>query len=410
MSFLVIDASSSGVAGDMLIAAFLNFKNMSFRDNFCNTFNEHLSRLDPDFNCEWHLVEKNGISGIQMITEAKKRFSIEKLKEFIPELSQKLSLNSYSQSLAETAFNCIVEAEKEVHNIKNENSTLHLHELATLDTMFDLLGFAYLYQELDLVKFKTIILPIAAGGGTITISHGATGVPTPATISILKKSNLYVKGGPIENELFTPTGAAILSTLNSKSELFLPIMRIKQSGLSYGTKYFDKKGVSGLRVLIGEPPESFIHDEVKIIETNVDDVDGEILGYLFELLYDKQLVLDLSIVNTITKKNRPGFLIKAIVLPENAEKVIRTLVEELGTLGIRISTSSRHVIPRDIQKKSVSIDNKTEMIHLKLGLLGKNVVSEKVEYEDIKRIAKKKKLTLKEARKLIYSELSNRDE
>ena len=410
MSLIVIDASSSGAAGDMLIAAFLSLKDKIFRESFCNLFNDHLSRLDPDFHCEWRSVKKNGILGLQIRTKANKKFSAIQLKTILTELCDELSLNAESRLYAETAFQNILEAEKEVHNIKEEGEIHHLHELATIDTIFDIVGFFYLFQQLNLVESELVILPIAVGGGAIKIAHGKTAVPAPATTAILKKGNIFIKGGPIEGELLTPTGAAILTSLKGRKDIFLPLMEINQVGLSFGLKFIDLDEVSGLRVIVGSRSESFIHETINIIETNVDDIDGETIGFIFELLYEKRLVLDLSIINVLTKKNRPGFLIKAIVLPENTDEVTKILTKELGTLGIRVLSSIRHKIPRDIKSRSIMIDEDFETIRIKQAFLGDKIISEKLEFEDIKRIAKKKNLTLKETRKLIYSRLNMNDE
>ncbi|MHA2347454.1 MAG: nickel pincer cofactor biosynthesis protein LarC2, partial [Candidatus Hodarchaeales archaeon] len=245
---------------------------------------------------------------------------------------------------------------------------------------------------------------------TIKIAHGEVSIPAPATSEIIREGKLQIVGGPIEGELLTPTGAALLASLNATAITHYPLIQIQKIGRSFGTRKTDQKFLSSLQIIQGSSPFSLEKEEITVLETNVDDVDGETLGYLFDILYEKNLVLDLAIISTISKKNRPGYLIHSIVEPSKANDVIKILSRELGTLGVRVSSGFRHIIPRKIKTYQIDIKSGLEQVQYKQGFIGSEIISEKIEFEDLKRLALKEGITLKEMRKRIFSEIEKQDD
>ena len=410
MSLIVLDPTTSGASGDLLIASLLDLQEEGFRTEFCKLFQNLLLKYDPDFQVEWFSVKRQGFSGTQIQTSAKKRFTPTEMREIMEELSKELELSSESYKIAFNALTHLIEAEKKVHGHLNQPEDLHFHELALIDTVFDIIGFVYLLEKLVSLDSEINILPIAVGGGVIKIAHGTVSVPTPATKEIISRGGLLIKGGPVDGELLTPTGASLLSSLNPTSLDYLPLMKIQRIGRSFGTRQYKGDTVICFQIIQGSKPSTLIKEEINILETNVDDIDGETLGYLFDLLFEKKLVLDLSIHNTITKKNRPGFLIRAIIAPLKTLEVSTVLSQELGTLGVRILPGFRHIVPRKQTSHSIEVMNGKETVQLKRGFVDSKLISEKVEYEDLKRIAREKKIPLREVRKRVLSEIRKADE
>ena len=268
MSILIIDPSTSGAAGDLLVAALLNTQKESFRDEFCKLFQRTMCNFDPDFEIRHTIVPKKGFEGSQIRTVAKKKFSPDKLLHIIKEVSNQLTLSLKTQEMAIKTLELLIAVEKHVHGIKSSNE-LHFHELATIDTIFDIVGFFYLFDYLDLHNNIIYILPIAVGGGKINISHGIVTVPTPATLEIIRRGQLIIKGGPIEGELLTPTGASILTSLKATPIEFIPVIQINSIGRSFGTREYSGNFVGSFRIIMGTQPSMMINEEINILETNI---------------------------------------------------------------------------------------------------------------------------------------------
>lgn len=410
MSLVIIDPTTSGAAGDLLIASLLDTQREAFRTEFCQKFQNLLVEYDSDFHLKWLSVQKQGISGTQVQTYAIKKFSPQEMHEIINNLSIQLSLTPESRNIAFNALTILIEAEKKVHGLNKQSEPLHFHELALIDTVFDIVGFAYLWEQLGFIQMKTKILSIALGGGLVKIAHGKVSVPSPATTEIIRQTGLLVKGGPIAGELLTPTGAALLASLKATPINYLPLMYIHEIGRGFGTREYEKGTLTCLKIIQGSQPSTLLKEEINILETNVDDVDGETLGYLFDVLFEENLILDLSIINTVSKKNRPGFLIRAIVEPSKSLQVTTILIRELGTLGVRVLPGFRHVVPRKQTSHQIKVMNELETVHLKRGFVDSELISEKVEYNDLKRIAQQKGVSLREIKKRILSEIHKQDE
>ncbi len=254
------------------------------------------------------------------------------------------------------------------------------------------------------------------GGGTVKTAHGILPIPAPATSKILERSNLVVSNGPIDEELVTPTGVALLTNLNPKIAPYE--MKLKKLVYSTGQKEFGNF-LNILRLFYGETKDTNSKGEhdlfqkylepITILETNVDDISGELIGNFIKNL-EQEDILDVQIVPSITKKNRPGHIIKVLCRPDNKYILIKKMIDELGTLGVRFNTINRVCVDRKIEKKKIEINGKIYELKCKISsYISKNrkkIVNIKPEYEDLKNISKDSGYTIKEIKLLVLSKLN----
>jgi hypothetical protein len=245
-------------------------------------------------------------------------------------------------------------------------------------------GVAIALDDLSLFEEEIICMPIAVGGGNITFSHGVMSNPASAILEILKNSSLFIHGGLVKDELTTPTGASIITNLSKKSVDYYPFMKIKSIGYGAGKKNYDDFS-NVLKIIQGETKNDLQIDHVKILETNVDDVSGEILGNLINKLMDKG-AKDVSIYNGITKKGRPTNLISVICDDHSVQELIDIMIEETGTLGIRVMESNRYTIPRMIHTIKIILDGKEFLIRYKVSS-NRDLVNFKIEFDDLQHVS-----------------------
>lgn len=330
-------------------------------------------------------------------------------------LGRKRSVNSYknivstiedsglSKEIIQNAlsvFEKIANAEAKVHG--EPKASLTFHELGALDTIGDLVGSSIAF--LDIHPDIVISTPISVGSGFVDTEHGLLPVPAPATVEILKNTSLLSQGGPFASasELLTPTGAAIFAHFVQRSEPFLPRMRIEKTGYGAGSKDLPMPNV--LRASLGEIEESLslLRDEVEVLETNVDNVTGEVLGNLIEVLMAEG-AKDVAIVPAQMKKGRTGHIIKVITAPQDVPRMAYRIMEETGSLGVRVmQVRHRFIADREEKKVKVRITGVEREVGMKIGRDAKgNLLNVAAEFEDAKRVAKELKMPLKEVIKLV---------
>ena len=278
----------------------------------------------------------------------------------------------------------LANAESRVHDIAIED--VHFHEVGNYDTIADIVGAAYIINKLNL-KDNCLYRPINVGSGFVETEHGLLPVPAPATAEILKGLEIFFSD--IKEELTTPTGAAIIKYINPK--LAKKSFIIKE--ISYGAGDKDLELPNVLRVFEIES----INDDVVLLETNIDDIPAEILGYLYEVLEGK--VRDLHFIPTYMKKNRPAYTVRAIVDRNKANEVAKIIMRETGTLGVRIFDIER--ITADREFKTIKLFD--ESVKIKIGKVDDDIISQKPEFEDLKKIAKKYGIPLKDLYNIIFS-------
>jgi len=257
-------------------------------------------------------------------------------------------------------FELLGEAEASVHGTALEETAFH--EVGADDAIADVVGAALLVADLDVERVVTT--PVATGGGEVTTSHGTYPVPPPAVVAVAERADWSLRGGPVDRELLTPTGAAVLAHL-AEGVNSLPDLRVSASGYGAGGYNLpDRPNV--LRALVGESRSGLTKDSITVLETNLDDATPETLGGLQQRLTDAG-ARDVTVLPATMKKSRPGHLVKVIVKPEDAERVARRLAEETGTLGVREhGAGHRWVAAREVVTATVLVDGDRHEVDVKV--------------------------------------------
>lgn len=261
---------------------------------------------------------------------------------------------------AEAVFRLLGRAEADVHG--TDLAETHFHEVGADDAIADVVGACLLFDDLGVDQVVTT--PVFAGGGEVTMSHGRYPVPAPAVVNVASEADWELRGGPVDAELLTPTGAAILARFAQGVES-LPPMRVEGSGYGAGSRDLgDRANV--LRATVGEQQGGLVRDDIRVLETNLDDASPELLGSLQRSLKDAG-ARDVTVLPATMKKSRPGHLVKVIVRPADAQAVARRLAVETGTLGVReASVGHRWVAERSFEVAELDIDGERYEVTVKV--------------------------------------------
>lgn len=304
---------------------------------------------------------------------------------------EEMGLDAAVEEDALAAFRLLGAAEAGVHG--NDIADTHFHEVGADDAIADITGTAALLATLDIDRVVTA--PVATGTGEVDTSHGTYPIPAPAVVEIANRSGLQLKGGPLEAELLTPTGAALLGSVGQPVQR-LPPMTVDAIGYGTGTHTFpDRPNV--LRTIIGERQGELSKEPIAILETHVDDTTPEIIGHLQQRLRDVG-AYDISTMPLTMKKSRPGHVIRVIASPADEARIARVLAEETGTLGVRIIPSAhRWVATREIISTDVVLQGSTYAIDVKIARDEEDTVLDcSAEYADAARVADLTSLPVRE--------------
>ena len=309
----------------------------------------------------------------------------------VVEIVDGLDLPARVAADARAIFEILGEAEAAVHGTDLDDT--HFHEVGADDAIADVVGACLLLDDLGVDRVVTT--PLSTGGGEVAMSHGTYPVPTPAVVEIAERADWAFRGGPVDAELLTPTGAAILAHVAEGVDR-LPSLRVDASGYGAGGYDFaDHPNV--LRAVLGDGEGGLQRDEITVLETNLDDAPPEVLGGLQERLADAG-ARDVSIVPLTMKKSRPGHLVKVIVKPEDADRVAQRLAEETGTLGVREhGAGHRWVASREVETATVAVDGEPYDVNVKLATDADGTVYDvSAEYDDALAVARETDLPVRE--------------
>jgi uncharacterized protein (TIGR00299 family) protein len=319
-------------------------------------------------------------------------------------LCDSLGLEQRAKVFALESLKTIISAEAATHG--EDYDSVHLHEASSIDTLADLAGCATALQDLGLFGIKIFSTKVAIGGGLLKFSHGTVPNPAAAILEIFKRKQFALIGGQTESELTTPTGAAMLVNLAQGSVSYYPSIMPEKIGYGAGTKKF--KGFANVvRLLIGVSGIEAARDTVCVVETNVDDASGELIGNLVERLTD--ITKDVTVIPGTTKKSRPAYLIR--IISENAQlnNVLQVLFSESGTLGARVQEVERFVLPRAILTVPVTVSGNTFNVHVKVAKdSAGRMISAKPEFEDVKIIASRCQISVKRAMELVSADVTQK--
>ena len=299
-------------------------------------------------------------------------------------------------AMARKVFFRMNAAEETVHG-----AHVHFHEVGADDAIADVIGACTALAALQVDGVA--VLPVAVGSGTVTSTHGTMPVPAPATAEILKNSGLKIIAGTGEGELCTPTGAALLAEFSTIAPKDLGAYTILATGYGAGTRD-PKDAPNVLRVMLAETTAA-AEDTVDILETNVDDVSGEVIGEVLNRLMAAG-ARDASAAPVLMKKGRPGYLVSVIAMPKDSPALAEKMAEELGTLGIRcLPAVHRFVADRTTGTVEVTIAGHTKAIPVKYGLIRGKVYTAKPEFDAANTWAKELGLPVRDVLRAVQAAL-----
>ena len=240
--------------------------------------------------------------------------------------------------LAKKIFSIVAEAESQAHGVPVEQ--VHFHEVGALDSIADIVGAAVLIDDLDITE--CVVTGLSEGQGRVRCQHGEIPVPVPAVANIARKWQIPLSPSGVQGEMVTPTGIAIAAALRTRRELPAKY-RIVGVGSGVGKREFPHANI--LRAMLIEE-ENSPQTGVWMLEANIDDASGEMLGYAMEKLLEAG-ALDVHYIPCFMKKNRPGWLLRVMVSGELVEKTEELIFRHTTTIGLRKSPLTRSCMERE---------------------------------------------------------------
>ncbi|MDK2973741.1 MAG: pyridinium-3,5-bisthiocarboxylic acid mononucleotide nickel chelatase [Methanofollis sp.] len=277
---------------------------------------------------------------------------------------------------AKRVFQRIADAEESVHG-----HAPHFHEVGADDAIADVIGACTALESLHVDAVA--VTPVAMGSGEVTAAHGRMPVPAPATLAVLRGSGLAAVFGGGEGELCTPTGAALLAEFSTVRPDEIGAARVCAVGYGAGSRDpADAPNV--LRAVLLEGAVGAQRDEVDILETNVDDVTGEVLAHCMDALFAAG-ARDVSAIPAVMKKGRAGHLVRVVSLPADVALLSRILARELGTLGVRcIPSVHRPAAVRRVVRVAAEVAGERREVAVKVAAIDGEVFSVKAESDEVR--------------------------
>lgn len=392
MKILYIECSM-GVAGDMLMGALYELLNDEDRKKFTDKMNSlgieglHVEAV-PSVKC--------GINGTHMNVTVDGHEELESHHSehhhhhgaSMHDIRHVIDAAGISENVKKNAvevYECIAQAESRVHGKSADE--IHFHEVGSKDAMADVIGCCML---IDIIGADRIVVsPVTTGFGNVRCAHGILPVPAPATALIL--NDVPLRAGNIEGELCTPTGAALVKHYADEFGN-MPQMTVSRIGYGMGTKDFD--AANCVRVFVGIQATRTAKTIVQLC-CNIDDMTAEELGYAAELLMDEG-ALDVYTTAIGMKKSRPGTLLTVMCREEDRERIAGLIFRNTTTLGMRVYHCERMILERS-----------EKTLHTEFGDVrckeasGYGVVRSKLEYDDVRRLAKSSGRSIREIRDII---------
>ena len=367
----------SGVSGDMILGALID-AGLDIRE-----LESELGMLKiSGYKIKTEQTARKGISGTKFSVDIIKQNARRRLKDIV-EIADQSDLDDDIKDLSKKTFKELATVEAKLHGKSIEE--IHFHEVGGLDSIIDVIGSFIGIKKLGIEA--TYSSKVHVGTGFLECRHGVLPVPAPATLELLKGIPIYSKG--IEAELATPTGVCILKTL-SKGFGIMPKMKVEKVGYGAGSRDLEIPNL--LRVYVGESDEGgYEEDEAIRIETNIDDMNPQLLAYASEILL-KQGALDVFMIPIFMKKNRLGTMLSVLTTRDKLDDILATIFTETTTLGVRIHHLERKKLSREIVLMKIRFGD----VKVKIGKIGNQITNIAPEYESCKEIAVKQGIPLKD--------------
>jgi uncharacterized protein (TIGR00299 family) protein len=380
----------AGVSGNMILGGLLALG--VDRDELVRG----LRALAPnDFELSIESVNRSGISA----THVKVSVPDEKRHRHLSDIEKIISNADLSEAVQRRAiaiFRRLAEAEAKVHGIGVEK--VHFHEVGALDAIVDIVGASVGFEMLGIERF--ICSKVHVGSGFVEIAHGKYPIPPPAVAELLEGIPFY--STEITGELATPTGVAIISTV-SDSFGVMPEMIVERTGYGAGTREYEKFP-NVLRMMIGETAGASTAksgaQELIMLETNIDDLSPQILGYVMERAFELG-ALDCWFTPIQMKKNRPAAMLSVLCEPGSKTVLTDLIYTETSTLGIRVKPVERECIEREI----ITVETVYGLIDIKIGTIDGRVVNAMPEYDHVRIAALQNGIPFKNVREAALAAL-----
>ncbi len=364
----------TGISGDMCLGAFVDLGVDIER------IKKELRKLPvKGYTITATRQRRQGIAGTRFRVKTS-RATRQRTYEDIKRLIEKSGLSAEVKRLSLEIFKNLAKAESKVHAVALKK--VHFHEVGAVDSIVDVVGTAVAVTSLGSVRVRSSAIPL--GSGWVKTEHGRLPVPAPATLELAR--GLPVVPSPINSELTTPTGAAIIKTL---VEGFggIPPMTVEATGYGIGGKNF-KEAPNLVRIIMGE--EDVKGENLVQMETNIDDMSPQIAGHLMERLL-KAGALEVFFTPVQMKKSRPGVLLTILTEQKKRGELLDIVFSESTTIGVR----SHPVERRCLERKLVKVKTRWGTVRVKVSLKDGKPVNLQPEYEDCKALAEKRKVPLK---------------
>jgi pyridinium-3,5-bisthiocarboxylic acid mononucleotide nickel chelatase len=376
----------SGISGDMFLGALID---AGLELDFLQS---ELAKLKlKNFTLRSYKKQEQAISATRLEIEADGP-ETDRSWQTLRKLIARSSLSETVKEKSLQVFTCLAQAEGKIHNCPADD--VHFHEVGGLDSIIDIIGSVVGLEFFGIEHLVTSPLPMPRGW--VRSRHGMLPLPPPAVCEIL--ADVPVHGTEIDQELVTPTGAALLKALSSDFGSF-PAMRITKIGYGAGSYTLPGDIPNLFRLVIGTPRTVLESQEVEIIETNLDDWSPESYPYLSEQLFSLG-ALDVSLIPMHMKKGRPGFLLQVITDPARALQIKNCMLTETTAIGLRFRRESRMTLPR--QKGAVPTAWGPVQVKRVETPAGYVLYPE---YEDCRRLALKNRVPLK----MVYAAVNRQE-
>ncbi len=373
----------SGVSGDMFLGALLD------AGLKLEHLQAELAKLDlEEFTLRSFTRQEQGLRATKLEIAAGKPTAPRSWKDIRNLISQS-GLHGTIKEKSLSIFNCLAVAEAKIHDCPLDD--VHFHEIGGLDSIIDIVGSVIGIHYLGIDHL--IASPLPMSRGWVRCDHGLLPLPPPAVCEILRDVPVY--GSNIEQELVTPTGAALVKTLSCDFGNF-PAMRIRQTGYGAGSRKLPGNLPNLFRLVIGIEQKVDESQEVEVIETNLDDWSPEPYPHLCEQLFSLG-ALDVSLTPLHMKKGRPGFLLQVITDPARSLKIKECIFSETTSIGIRFRREKRMTLPR----QTGTVNTTWGPVQVKRVETPAGYVLYP-EYEDCRRLALENKVPLKD----VYAEVN----
>ena len=308
---------------------------------------------------------------------------------------ERSSLSAEVKEMSLKIFGVLAQAEGKVHGVRPED--VHFHEVGAVDSIVDIVGTAICLDYLEIEKI--FVSRVNTGSGTVHTQHGRMMVPAPATAELLRLFPTYHEGAA--KELTTPTGAAVLAALSEFSD-HVPTDLLTEC-IAYGAGTWDLELPNVVRLYIGECKGGGKRD-LSLIETNIDDMDAQLFGYVSERLFALG-ALDVWTTPIYMKKNRPAHMLSVLVEEDKKAQCLSLLFSETTSIGMRVLHVDERV---EAVRHTALVDTLHGKVRCKVSAYGGKIVSLSPEYDDCREIAVREGIPLKRVRQEALDDLRER--